>query len=55
MTVYHLNAKRVERAGLSMPYKLESSEWTVSDPTIAGAAVVDSSKCRLRAGVVECG
>jgi hypothetical protein len=55
VTVNHSNAKRVERAGLAAPFHLESTDWTVTDQTISGPAVVDVSRCRFRGGVVECG
>ena len=44
ITVHHSNAKRIEKAGLAAPYDLVSSFWTVSDPKIAGPAVVDPAK-----------
>jgi hypothetical protein len=55
VTVYHSNAKRIERAGLAAPYHLESGEWQVNDQAISGPAVVDTSKCRVVGGTVECG
>jgi len=42
--VYHKNAQRLEKAGLAAPYPLRSKKWNITDPTISGEALIDTSR-----------
>ena len=44
ITVYHSNAKRLERAGLAKPYTFMTTPWKVTDTAITGNAVIDPGK-----------
>jgi hypothetical protein len=44
LTVYHTNARRLERAGLAAPYDVLSDEWRVQDIGVAGPGEVDPAR-----------
>jgi hypothetical protein len=44
ITVYHSNAKRVEKEGLAAPYSAVSLWWTPADPETTKSAIVDSAR-----------
>jgi len=44
LTVYHTNARRLERAGLAAPYDVLSEEWRVQDVGVAGPGEVDPAR-----------
>ena len=44
LTVYHRNAIRMEKAGLTAPFDLKSDEWSVTDLAIMGPAWINPDK-----------
>jgi hypothetical protein len=44
LTVYHTNARRLERAGFAAPYDIVSEEWRVQDVGLTGPGEVDPSR-----------
>jgi hypothetical protein len=42
--VYHRNAKRLEDAKLAAPYDVEVGPWTVTEKTVIGDAIIDTTR-----------
>jgi len=44
VVIYHRNAQRLEDARLAAPFNLQTKRWRITDPKLAGPAVVDPEK-----------
>jgi hypothetical protein len=44
VVVYHINAQRIERAGLAAPYSIVSRPWAITDVNIAGLGTVNIAR-----------